>query len=396
MPNCALLTIGSELLNGQTLNTNALYLCQRLDELNVDVLLQTSCKDDASSIHKALNDALKSHDMVLVTGGLGPTPDDITRKTIANYFDSKLVFNKKQYDFIVKYFKSLKKKTPFLTRQEAYFPSIAKPLLNPFGIALGFYIYQLIYDKKRLIVVLPGVPRELKGMYQASVKKLIKQLFKKRPRYYQLQAKIVGLSETKIMRILGRSFFKGRQFDFGIYPQMGEVMLRIKTSKPSLIPILKKEIIRKFKDLVYSFDSKSLAELICSQFISKRKTLTVAESCTSGLLAKRLTDPSGASRFFVGGIIAYSNQVKEKVIGVDHKMLKDYGAVSPQVAKSLAMKVRVKFKASLGVSITGIAGPTGGTAQKPVGLVYIGISDQNKTKSYVLRLPGGKRQGTPH
>ncbi len=386
MPTCELITIGSELLNGSALNTNAQFLARRVSELDVDVIYQVSCRDREEEILDTLARAFKRSDLIIATGGLGPTPDDITRQTIAKFFRCALKFDSDQYRHIVHYFKTIHRSTPYMTRQEAFLPEVAKPLLNRFGIALGFYVEK----NGKLLVVLPGVPRELIKMYESKVGKLIKRKFNDRIHSYVLEVRIGGLNEPQIMRKLGSSFFRNRVFDFGIYPEIGEVTVRIKSKDKRLISILHRELAKKLAPSIYSFEGKSLSSVIGEKLTRKGSTLAIAESCTGGLLAGRITDVPGASRYFKGGSVVYSNQIKHDMLGIPKELIAERGAVSKEVAKAMAEAVRSRLKATLGIAITGIAGPAGGTRTKPVGLVFIAISDPKKTSAFRFQFAGDR------
>ena len=386
MPTCELVTIGSELLNGSTLNTNAQFLARRVSALDIDVIYQTSCRDQEQEILDTLTRAFERSDLIFVTGGLGPTPDDITREAIAKFFGCGLKFHPRQHQHVLRYFKKIKKHPPIITRREAFFPEMAKPLLNRFGIALGFYVHQ----SGRLLIALPGVPRELVGMYEASVERLIQRVFKNRMPNYMLEARIVGLSEPQIMKKLGNDFFKGRRFDFGIYPEIGQVTIRLKTKEKKLISVLRNDLIKKMSDSIFSFSGDRLETVIGRLLLAQRKTISIAESCTGGLLSKRITDSSGASRYFKGGLVAYSNEIKRKQLGVPERLLREKGAVSKETARWLARSVRMNYKTSIGISVTGIAGPGGGTRKKPVGLVYIALADSKRISALEFRFLGDR------
>lgn len=384
MPQCELITIGSELLNGSVLNTNAQFLSGRITRLGIEVVFQTSCRDCEREIIECLKTAFLRSDLVFVTGGLGPTPDDITREAVGAFFRCGLKFDQKQYRHIVRYFKKFKKTPPFMTKKEAFLPEIAKPLLNRFGIALGFYVE----SDEKLTVVLPGVPRELINMYNTVVEPLILNKFKERLAYYTAEAHLAGLYETQVMQKLGKGFFKNRDFEFGIYPEIGEVTIRIKTQDLKLKKVLEREMGKRLKPFLYSLNGCSLAEIIGSLLVKRKFTLSVAESCTAGLLAERLTDFAGSSQFFKGGIIAYHNRIKTNYLDISKNLLEKKGAVSKEVCSQMAKAIRLKFDSSIGISITGIAGPSGGSPKKPVGLVYIGLSDKKRTKIFDFLFSG--------
>lgn len=389
MYTCELITIGSELLNGSVLNTNAQFLSRRIHELDIEVKRQVACPDQEGEILKALTSAYRNADLIVVTGGLGPTPDDITRQTVAKFFGCGLKFDPRQYRHIVRYFRTLGRPTPFITRQEAYLPEVANPLLNRFGIALGFSVFQ----NGKLLVVLPGVPRELVKMYDTKVCQLIQEKLSRRPKIYSHEVHIASLYEPQVMRRLGTSFFKGRVFDFGIYPEIGEVTIRIKSRDKHLIETLKKELTRKLKDFIFSDrEGESLSMIIGRCLLRKKMTLSIAESCTGGFLSKQITDPPGASQYFKGGIVAYSNDLKASELGISEELLKKKGAVSREAACAMAKAARSKYHASIGIGITGIAGPSGGTKTKPVGLVFLALSDHRRTKIFPLRFLGDRNK----
>ena len=384
MPSCELVTIGSELLNGSVLNTNAQFLARKITALSIEVAYQVSCKDREQDILDTLSRAFERSDLIIVTGGLGPTPDDITREVIAKFFHCPLKFNPAQYRHILHHFRTLRKVTPLMTRREAFLPEAAKPLLNRFGIALGFYIAA----GGKLLITLPGVPRELVKMYETRVEKLIKDKFPDRPRFYFLEAHTAGLHETQIMRKLGKGFFAGRKFEFGIYPKIGEVTIRVKTQEKNLIPILHRELVKKLKGSLYSCKNESFSAALGMELRKCKKTLAIAESCTGGLLAERITDPPGASQYFKGSIVAYSNQIKFRELGVPMELIQKEGAVSAEVAQAMAKAIRIQYQTSIGLSITGVAGPSGGTRLKPIGLVYIAISDSKRNRAFRFRFLG--------
>jgi len=387
MPICEILTIGSELMSGKTLNTNSQFLSKEISDLNIDVAFHTSCRDLEPDVLEVLELAYRRSDLIFVVGGLGPTPDDITRDVVARFFRCGLAFDRQQYARIVAYFKERARRVPLVTRREASFPTVATPLVNRFGLALGFSVWQ---DKK-LLIALPGVPKELTGMFQASVLPLIKQKFKHRRPWQVVEARVVGLYETEVMGKLGRSFFKGRLFDFGIYPEVGEVLIRVKTHDKKLAALLKRELARKLRGALYGFGAVTLPGAIGKKLVAQKQTISVAESCTGGWLAKRLTDPPGASRYFQGASVAYSNRIKTKLLGVSDELPRSYGAVSGEVARAMAIGARTCYGTSLAVSITGIAGPSGGSVRKPVGLVHFGLSDRVRTRTFQFRFSGDRR-----
>lgn len=375
-----ILTIGAELLKGSTLNTNAKYLSEHLTRLGFYVKAQISCDDQVREIKSELRRALSDSQLVIVTGGLGPTPDDVTRQAIADFCHVPLLFSKSQFACIKKLYRRFGKTVPKLVRLEALYPENAIPLINRYGIALGFYLEW----QGRLIVVLPGVPYELVNMFTALVQPLLLKKFKGVAAQKSLMVRTVGVSEVKVMKLLGKDFFD-TPFEFGIYPAAGEVAVRLASDKISTIHKLQRKIKKRLGALVYAFEDLSISDVVGALLKRKKKTLSVAESCSGGVLSSMITQTPGASDYFVGSIITYANRIKED-LGVPRALLARHGAVSKEVAKSLAVNIRAKFKTSYGLSITGVAGPSGGSTKKPVGLVYIGIATPNsvKTSKYVF------------
>ncbi len=373
-----ILTIGAELLKGSTLNTNAQFLGRELTQLGFRVVAQTSCGDAIPEIAARLKDALNRSTVIVLTGGLGPTPDDLTREAVASYFQVPLVFSKEQFSNIRKYYrrhaKPAKRLIPELVRKEALYPENAVPLINRFGIALGFYLRQ----GRQWIFVLPGVPAELEKMFKQNIVRLLKKNFAELSAKPHLVVKMVGLSEPEIMTKLGRDFFDP-PFEFGIYPAPGEVAIRIHAEKQSVIRQLKQKIKRRLGSSVYAYEEISLAEAIGKILTAKKQSLAAAESCTGGKLSAEITHVPGASLYFKGGITVYSNEWKEN-LGVPKHLIQAKGAVSPEVAWLLAEKVRLYAKSTYGLGVTGIAGPSGGSKRKPVGLVYISVAGPKHSK----------------
>lgn len=384
-PKAAILTIGGELLRGTVLNTNARFLGQKLTGLGFEVVEQVSSPDNLDILLGTFRRVFSLADIVIMSGGLGPTPDDLTRDAVAAYFKVPLEFSKKHYSFIQKYYKKRKKKIPAIVRKEAMFPANAVPLFNRFGIALGFYIE----TAGKLLVVLPGVPVELENMFESLVVPVIRKRFAKIPRLYPVIAKTSGISEPEVMEQLGKDFFSD-PFDFGIYPGAGEVTLRLYADSKRVAERLLEKIRKRLGHAVYAYSESSLAEALGDKLIRLRKTLAVAESCTGGACSSEITKTSGSSAYFRGGITAYHADIKKK-IGVSDAALR-HGEVSAEVAEEMAREARRVFKADFGIGITGIAGPGGATLEKPVGLVYISVAGRQGAKVFRHEFWGDRGQ----
>lgn len=366
-----ILTIGSELLQGSTLNSNAQYLGKHLTDLGFRVYFQTACNDTIPDIIETLDLSLNRSDLVIATGGLGPTPDDVTREAVAKYFHTDLVFNPSQYKNIRAYFRRLKQKVIPITRQEAFFPRNAKPILNRAGIALGFYVK----FNQKLLVVLPGVPREMVHMFEYEVQKLLQREFYHRlEKWNTFTVSLTGFGEPQVMQKLKKSFFEKREFEFGIYPKLGWISIKVRTKSSKLIKTLKREILERLGKAVYTHAEEPIESVVSHLLRQRNKTISVAESCTGGLIAKRLTDVAGASDYFVGGVVSYANSVKREILQIPREILKKHGAVSRETAILMARNIQKFLKTDFALAVTGIAGPTGGSRSKPVGTVWVGLA----------------------
>lgn len=387
-PRAELVTIGTELVTGTVLNTNASYLGRELTRLGFWVHAQTACPDDARLIQEALAHALRRSDVIFVSGGLGPTPDDITRECVAEFFQVPLVLSQTQYRQIVRYYRKRKRKIPTIVKREAYFPANAWPVFNKFGIALGF----VIEDKGRTMIVLPGVPGELVRLFESKLKPYLRRKFPKIQPPVSLVVKTIGVSEPTLMQRLGRGFFRLGNFQFGIYPEVGEVALRIYTDTAALSRRLKKWIVRTLGEDIYTFSKETIEEVVGKKLRARHWTLSIAESCTGGGVSAAMTRVPGASRYFWASVVAYRDKVKIETLGVREETIQKNGAVSRQTALAMAEGVRKRFRTTLGVAVTGIAGPTGGTIQKPVGLVVIAIASAGKRRTWEVRFTGDRAQ----
>ena len=388
MIRAEILTIGSELLQGKASNTNSRYLSEQLTQLGFRVEFHTSCDDKIERIVECLRTAFQRANLILVTGGLGPTPDDITREAVAKFFNAKLKFHSGQYRQILRYFRKLRKQAAPAVRREAFFPANGVPLLNRFGVALGFSIRA----RGKLLVVLPGVPREMENLFESKVRKLVNRVFGRQKKLHSLIASVAGMDEAEMMKHLGGNFFAGRDFEFGSYPMNGRIVLRLSAGNEKLIRMLRRKLVRKLGNYIYAWSEEPF-EASVGRLLAKRKlTVSVAESCSGGLLAKLITDVPGASRYFWGGVITYADRVKKKVLLVPDQILKKHGAVSKQTVRTMARNARSVFETDLAVAITGIAGPGGGSARKPIGSVWIALATPAGERVHRFYFAGERRR----
>jgi len=372
-----IVTIGNEILSGQTVDTNAAHLSTRLLTINVPVVSSYVVRDEIDAIVRGLELASADADVVLTTGGLGPTDDDLTRQALAKFLGVELELRKELLERIEKFFASLGRQMSEKNKIQAYIPAGAKALTN-IGTAPGIMAE---YNGK-LLFALPGVPIEMKQMFKESVLPELERLAGAQALVVK-KLKCFGAGESTIAEMLGTMMQRGRNPLINCTASSGIITLHIiatagnKEKAGQMAEKDEKLLQSTLGELIYGRADQTLAEVVGEELARQGKTIAVAESCTGGLLAKLLTDVPGSSKYFTYGWITYSNEAKSSELGVPAELIQQYGAVSEQVAKAMAVGARKKAGTDYAISITGIAGPTGGTEQKPVGLVYISVDSEN-------------------
>ncbi len=378
-----IITIGDELLIGQIINTNQAYIAEKLNSVGIYCERMTTVGDSAEAITDAFTTAFNRVDVVCVTGGLGPTHDDITKKIVCEFFNTELVIDNEVLDHI----KTLAKKRNIVMIQsnidQALVPKNSTVIPNLIGTAPGM----LFVRDNKYFFVMPGVPFEMKGMIDGWILPFLKK--KNNGSIIQHRTlKTTGIGESMLANEIGNIaevIGTDGTVTLAFLPNPMGTKLRItvkeKSAESALTKIVHAEQILRSKigKYIYSDDEKDLEDVIGDLLKKKKLTITTAESCTGGLIANRITNVSGSSEYFLGGFVTYSNQLKIDELGVSKKTIADFGAVSKEVAESMASGVRLTAKADISLSITGIAGPTGGTTDKPVGLCFIGYSDSEST-----------------
>jgi nicotinamide-nucleotide amidase len=377
MKKASIVSIGNELLNGQTVNSNAAYLGVELLRIGIPVAGSYAVADEIDEIVRALGHACEQADVIIATGGLGPTDDDLTRQAMAKFLGVELELHDDLLDKIQHFFNRMNRRMPERNEIQAYIPAGAKALPNV-GTAPGIKAE----SKGKLLFALPGVPQEMKRMLGESVLPDLKQ-FAGVQAVAVRKLKCFGAGESTIAELLGNAMQRGRNPLINCTVTSGIITLHIiasaknETEAQAMAEKDEQFLRGLLGDLVYGTDDESLADVVGEKMVRRAKTVAVAESCTGGLLAKLLTDIPGASRYFTHGWITYSNQAKIDELGVPADVIEKHGAVSKQVAESMARGARRKAGTDFAIGITGIAGPGGATEQKPAGLVYISIdSDQ--------------------
>ncbi|GMQ56991.1 competence/damage-inducible protein A [Vallitalea sediminicola] len=369
-----IIAIGTELLLGDILNTNARYLSRQLADMGISVYYQSVVGDNVDRLQETLKNAMNRTSIIITTGGLGPTTDDLSKETIAKVLDLPLIEHEESKKRIIDIFKQRDIYMAENNLKQAYIPEGAIVLENDNGTAPGF----IVKTKKNIIIVLPGPPSEMKPMFENGVKKELEKL--NEGVIYSRTVKLCGIGESTVAKILQDLIDKQTNPTIAPYAKDGEVHLRItaKTNEESeaikLIDDMEHKVADYVSEYIYTNDEKTLEETIVDILKNKNLTLSVAESCTGGLLSGRIINCSGVSDVYKEGFITYSNEAKMEYLGVSKDTLDKYGAVSEETAIEMAEGLIRKCNTSASISITGIAGPTGGTEDKPVGLVYIGVS----------------------
>ena len=393
--NAEILAVGTELLMGQIANTNAQYISRRLPDVGVNVYYHSVVGDNPKRLKECLEIALKRSDIVIMTGGLGPTQDDLTKETVSELMNKKLVLHQESLDKIESFFKGLGRQMTQNNVKQAYLPEGCIIMKNNNGTAPGC----IIESDSKAVIMLPGPPSEMKLMFEESVIPYFEQ---KSP--YKLVSKylrVFGIGESAMEDKLLDIIESQTNPTIAPYAKEGEVQLRISAkcqknedAEAIIRPVIN-EIYRRLGNAVYTEEDKLLEEVAAEMLLKQNITIAVAESCSGGLISARLTDIPGISKVFNRGIISYSNESKVENLGVRKETLDKYGAVSKQTAEEMALGVRKLSGSDIGLSVTGIAGPGGGSDEKPVGLVYIGLADKNSVAVKELRL-WGRRERIRH
>jgi nicotinamide-nucleotide amidase len=401
VPNCEILCVGTELLLGQILNTNSQFLSQELARLGINCYYQTTVGDNKSRIIAAIRQALQRAHVLIITGGLGPTADDLTTECVAATFDVKLVLDQDVLERIQSFFRQRGYPMPETNRKQALRPEGAQILPNQTGTAPGI-IWEVDKelleragvenaDAPRIILTFPGVPSELHSMWKLTAGPYLQSKFGEQA-IYSVDLKHYGIGESALAEKFAHLLEMANP-TVAPYAGRGECKLRVAARASSVAEAKKlaepivSEIERMSAELCYGRDDASLESVVGDLLRSRKMKIAFAESCTGGLASKRLTDVPGSSDYMDMSIVTYSNMMKTKMLGVAGSLLDEHGAVSAECAQAMALGVRNLAEADIGVSITGVAGPGGGTEEKPVGLVWIAVSTANRVTTRRLTLP---------
>ncbi|MBR2001803.1 MAG: competence/damage-inducible protein A [Firmicutes bacterium] len=389
---CAIVAVGTELLFGHTVNTDAVYLSQQLNLMGIDVLYHHTVGDNPGRLAEVLKLSLKDCDLVITTGGTGPTQDDLTKEVICQVMNDVLVEDPHSLERILAHFERRQRPMSENNLKQAMMPSRAVVFDNNNGTAPGF----ALESEGKIVICLPGPPNELNPMFEESAKPWLMERSSEALYYRTIRTFGIGESmlETKLLPLIDG------QTDptLATYAKMGEATLRIASKRPTLeearcaVEDMIQRVYEYVGEYIYSTEDKSLPQVVGEKLIDRGLTMSTAESCTGGMIAAAMTDISGISAVFERGIVTYSNGAKMDELGVSSDTLDQFGAVSPQTAEEMVRGLKAKTGSRVCVSVTGIAGPGGGTPEKPVGLIYVGVMLDERMEVFEIRTNNNKRQ----
>ncbi len=386
-----IIAVGSELLTPDRLDTNSLFLTEELNKIGIEVVRKTVVGDNRDLLSEAFRDALNRVPLIIASGGLGPTEDDLTRETVSDLLGRKLRRNDEILRYIEGRFRALNREMPEVNVRQAMVPEGAEILENQRGTAPGLWLE----DGGRFIALLPGPPRELKPLFREQVLPRLERRVSG-VRMFHREIRVTGLGESHVEQRIVGIYKRFPDVNTTILAAPGEtqIHLRIWTDNAEHAQKTFDEIVKGFEialaDRIFSQDGSPLEEIIAEQLTLHNATISAAESCTGGLLAQRLTSIAGSSSYFLGGVVCYSNELKTAWAGVPAELIQAKGAVSAEVAIALADGIRRRVGSTFGVGITGIAGPGGGTEEKPVGTIHIALAHAGGVKERGVRLPGDR------
>lgn len=391
MLTAEIIAIGSELLTPTKTDTNSLWLTEKLNEIGIEVKLKTIVGDDKLRLEETIRDAVKRSDIVLSTGGLGPTEDDITRTVSATAIGRELIYLDELEQDLRERFKRWGREMPEINKRQAYVIDGAKVLPNPNGSAVGM----LVEFENKVFGILPGPPRENQPMFTNFILPILREkageIYVKR-RFLRVS----GIGESAVDEAISPIYKSYQNVETSILFNRSEIELHLsaqsnsETEADKILDELAAKIVEKLGVAVFALNGETMEEVIGNLLKMQGKTLSIAESCTGGLVSGRITEVSGSSAYFIEGAICYANEAKIRNLSVPKDLIEKHGAVSAEVAEAMARGMRQKAQTDYAVSVTGIAGPTGGTEEKPVGTVFVGYADENQVKSFKILLPGDR------
>jgi len=384
MHNAVILSIGDELLRGKIVDTNFAYLARKLYFLGIKVSVHHTFSDTEEWVCAGIDSAVEMAEIIFITGGLGPTRDDTTRNGLARFLGKDLVLNQRIAQKIREFFRKRNLEMPENNLVQAYLPDGAVPIENDEGTAPGIFVN---YHSK-LIFLLPGPPSEMMTVFK-SVRLILQKELDLKPKSYAT-FRTIGIPESLIAEWVGKMTLPD-SIDTAFYPSLMGVDLYISSDNPDDVESAENILSEKLSPYTFARDEGRKIEAVIGEILRRRnETLSVAESCTGGMLASKIVDIPGSSDYFLGGIVSYANSAKLNILGIDEKTLSKYGAVSRQIAEQMSFGAKSKFDTDYGIGITGIAGPSSETSKKPVGLVYVALSTRERNYVRKYNFFGGR------
>jgi len=386
-----IIAVGSEMLTPDRLDTNSLFLTKELNQLGIEVVRKTIVGDDRAFLADVFRGALERSELVIASGGLGPTEDDLTRETLAELLGRPLRRNDDIVRAIEARFRSFKREMPAINIRQAMVPEGAEPVENPRGTAPGLWIE----DRGRIVALLPGPPRELKPMFLESIAPRLRRRVSGLKMFHR-ELRVAGMGESHVEQRIAPIYKRYPDITTTVLASPGEVQvhLRMWTADAKHAEKTLGEITEGLQlalgERIFTTEGRSIEEVVAELLTVNNATIAVAESCTGGLLAERLTTIAGSSSYFLGGVVCYSNDLKSAWVDVPAETVREKGAVSPEVAIALAEGIRRRAASTLGMGITGIAGPGGGSETKPVGTVHIALAGPAGVKELGRIYPGDR------
>jgi len=384
-----IIAVGSELLTPDRVDTNSLFLTAQLNRLGVEVTRKTVVSDDLADLRDAFQGAMDRVELVIASGGLGPTEDDRTREAVADLLGRKLERDPSVMSKIEARFRQLARPMSEVNKRQAMVPEGAAVLDNARGTAPGLWLE----SQGRIVILLPGPPHELKAMFTAQVEPRLARL-STGVRLVARELRIAGMGESDVDQRIAPIYTRHGNVQTTILTAPGEIQVHLRAwsadipAAERLLQEIQEGIVLALGEAVFTVAGESMEEVVARELTMHQATIATAESCTGGLLAERLTRVSGSSVYFLGGVVSYSNTLKSAWVDVPAEVIESRGAVSAEVAVALADGIRRRTGATLGVGITGVAGPTGGTPEKPVGMVHVAIADASGSKERGVLFPG--------
>jgi len=384
-----IIAVGSELLTPDRVDTNSLFLTAQLNRLGIEVTRKTVVGDELGALREAFAGAMERVELVIATGGLGPTEDDRTREAVADLLGRRLDRSPEVMSKIEARFRQIGRTMSEVNARQAMVPEGATVLENARGTAPGLWLEA----RGRIVILLPGPPHELKAMFSAQVEPRLARL-STGVRLLAREMRVAGMGESDVDQRIAPIYTRHDDVTTTILAAPGEIQIHLRTwstdqaAAQRLLQHIEESIVLALGESVFTTEGESMEEVVARELTLHQATIATAESCTGGLLAERLTRIAGSSAYFLGGVVSYSNTLKSAWVDVPPEIIESRGAVSSEVAIALADGIRRRTGATLGVGITGIAGPTGGTPEKPVGTVHVAIADAAGSKERVIRYPG--------